>query len=391
MRFERMKKVWLYFVAVVLLCGCGAVRNDVLPIVDLMQEAPEGVRFYSLFEFSHFTVLDESVTIGGIDKIVLSDTLIYILDSKTESVCMFGTDGRRAGEICRKGRGPDEYVSCSDFDIDEYGNVWILDSQSGRLLRYGVSGELIEAEKIPHAGTFIRIGDKGVACNFRNVPEDGHRCSNYLYRGAGGETAGANFNSELCGRYVRHSCGVTSFYRFGDDLYAIFPANDTLYVIEPDNGRLVPVQRWRMRQSMPSASSAAEDVKSYLSDWWNGRSAEINGLYVFGDYRMITYNDDKRTAFAVADCSSGLICKGRLTADADGLSIYDKTYLDRRSDASAGYFISAPPAYALRSALKYRIENSRPVSDRLRRIVNVMEETNDNPVLIFYKLKDAGR
>lgn len=73
---------------------------------------------------------------GRIDKLKVNHDKIYILDTKLRSLTVYDLQGNFIGQIGRRGQGPKEYVNLSDFDVDDKGNVFVLDARLNKLLRY---------------------------------------------------------------------------------------------------------------------------------------------------------------------------------------------------------------------------------------------------------------
>lgn len=70
---------------------------------------------------AHLTPLGmkEEYVIGGINKIAVVDSLYYLLDAgKTNSLYVFDTMGNPITKFGSIGRGPSEYLSIYDFDVD---------------------------------------------------------------------------------------------------------------------------------------------------------------------------------------------------------------------------------------------------------------------------------
>lgn len=77
--------------------------------------------------------------IGSIQRIICYKDKIYILNDAGEngSIMVFDTNGHFNAKIEKHGRGPGEYIKLGDFDIDDYGNIYISDMmRTDKLLVY---------------------------------------------------------------------------------------------------------------------------------------------------------------------------------------------------------------------------------------------------------------
>lgn len=74
--------------------------------------------------------------IGSVGKVLYRHGKYYILDYFTgrNSIQVFGSDGKHAGSISKTGRGPGEFKDILDFDVDENGSVYLINSIDGKIL-----------------------------------------------------------------------------------------------------------------------------------------------------------------------------------------------------------------------------------------------------------------
>ena len=103
----------------------------------------------------------ESV-IGNVWNVKLSKGKIYVSDNKY-TISIFSEDGKFIKKFSRVGRGPEEYVDISTFQVnDTDGGIEILD-RSGRIIRYDAEGNFIEViDKLyqkARSQSFVRISD----------------------------------------------------------------------------------------------------------------------------------------------------------------------------------------------------------------------------------------
>ncbi len=104
---------------------------------------------YDDFPDGIFSVLDMVVLDSGeeylfsqIDKAVCRGCNIYLLDWIQRKIFTYNIGGSALSVLCKKGRGPGEYLQITDFDVDEQGHIWLWDGQKDRLLEYAPEGLL---------------------------------------------------------------------------------------------------------------------------------------------------------------------------------------------------------------------------------------------------------
>ena len=114
---------------------------------------------------------DESV-IGAVDKVVIYEERIYILDTKTSSLFIFDMEGNYLHKIANIGQGPGDYTQLDFFDIDkENRHIVLTDLMAYWVMRYDFEGNFLSKQKIPIWCEGVSIlPDKGVGlyANFRD-------------------------------------------------------------------------------------------------------------------------------------------------------------------------------------------------------------------------------
>ncbi len=116
------------------------------------------LRSFFLEETSH------DYMISSADKIVIKDSIIYILDRSQRKIVSFDMNGRPLSFLARRGRGPLEYLQISDFDVDDNGSIFVLDGQKDKVFEYDKTGSLVFSSEIPFEASFIKLlKDKGFA------------------------------------------------------------------------------------------------------------------------------------------------------------------------------------------------------------------------------------
>ena len=98
---------------------------------------------------------------GGIKTVRLRDSLVYILDKSAKRIVVFGTDGSNVAVLDYLGRGPYEYLTITDFDVDKQKNVWIVDGQKDMIFKYSPDFDLIGSTSFPFDIAQIHCLDDG--------------------------------------------------------------------------------------------------------------------------------------------------------------------------------------------------------------------------------------
>jgi len=94
----------------------------------------------------------ESVLLGDIDKIIFSDSLIFVLDlylNNSIQIFDFQT-GEELMVFIPTGEGPGEIKSISDFDVDFHNKrIFVHDESSAKLLEFDFGGGFFSENKLP--------------------------------------------------------------------------------------------------------------------------------------------------------------------------------------------------------------------------------------------------
>lgn len=88
----------------------------------------------------------EDVIIGKIRKVLIQDQRIYVFDQLiSKALFVFDIEGKFLFRVSKRGKGPGEYLFLSDFDLDEQGNIYLMNG----------GGLGFEIMKFDHSGKFI--------------------------------------------------------------------------------------------------------------------------------------------------------------------------------------------------------------------------------------------
>lgn len=121
----------------------------------------------------------ENIMFSFADKIIEHNDKYYILDKTSfRTVVSFKKDGSPFAKYGSIGRGPGEYISPWNVDVDETG-VYVLDTKLKKIIHYSESGTLLGEKKIPFfADSFKRLKNGNFI--FNTTP-DGTQSSSLIY------------------------------------------------------------------------------------------------------------------------------------------------------------------------------------------------------------------
>lgn len=149
-----MNRLSIIFIIVICSFACSS-RNDKIirdesTFIDetiLTIKVPYGydnlLQIDSIFEAMQIIPLEtnKQCILSSIGKVLSRDSCIYIQNQNT-NLFVFSTTGKFIREISHRGKGPGEFLSVRDFDIDKAGNIYILDFL--KIQKYSSQGKLID-------------------------------------------------------------------------------------------------------------------------------------------------------------------------------------------------------------------------------------------------------
>lgn len=124
------------------------LRMDNANIIRITTDSPQLIRvdnakiistseLLDMVEQVDYIKLDSSEPIGEISKMVVTKDKIFILDSFTsQQIFVFDKTGKLLYRIKNKGRGPKEYISIWDMQVDTIRNEILLNDALARSYLY---------------------------------------------------------------------------------------------------------------------------------------------------------------------------------------------------------------------------------------------------------------
>ncbi len=173
--------------------------------------------------------------IGEIEKVMITSHYIFVLDkTKANKLFMFDRKGKFIRTVGKTGKGPNEYLVLTDFDIDE-NSIYISSQRNNKMLRFDFDGNFRGHIKFSNyiGMQFKLLGNS----DFIVKNSDGSNKSAIFYNKNG------KINSTISNpayTFLRRS-NTRCFAEFHDDTFMYFALNDTIYRIDNRNKELVPV------------------------------------------------------------------------------------------------------------------------------------------------------
>jgi hypothetical protein len=144
-----MKNTHFYYIFILLFLSCKKDHNtqDTIQLKISSENYHKEIKLSSIIEEAHYIRLetnDECLLGSLIKKIIVTDNKIYILELNTNSIFVFDINGNYIFKINRVGKGPGEYISPGDFQVNEKtGTISVLDVVNKKINYYDAAGNFI--------------------------------------------------------------------------------------------------------------------------------------------------------------------------------------------------------------------------------------------------------
>lgn len=162
-------KLSLLFLIVSACIACskknGKVEFDV-PIcnIDYFSLSKSSLNNYMQSKKVDYILLKDSMEkafFGRIDKVQIVNDYIYILDKRLRILVVYNIKGESVRKVGKSGQGPSEYINITDFTVDSFGNICMLDGRLDKVLFYNSEFRFIKEKKLPFEADILQLLDDG--------------------------------------------------------------------------------------------------------------------------------------------------------------------------------------------------------------------------------------
>lgn len=134
-------------------------------LIDPTAASEKNLLFSDFIKQINYTLIptDDEFIIGNIDKIIVTDDYMFILDSKiSRAIYCIRKSGEKVFSIKKTGSGPGEYITIKDISFDDTKKELIVYCSTRQiLLYYDLHGKFLHEERIPYQAARIqKIGGK---------------------------------------------------------------------------------------------------------------------------------------------------------------------------------------------------------------------------------------
>ncbi|GHS91507.1 hypothetical protein FACS1894174_00640 [Bacteroidia bacterium] len=332
----------------------------------------------------------DAATIGIINKIIFHDNCIYILDRyKTKSLKKFSAGGNYLSSIGKYGGGPGEYAEPTDFVVTN-DEVIVYDQFNVRLNYYNHQGKFLRSKRLPFLFFQFRLFSPDRYVFFSLDNENNHlesivnysvfeTDSNFVIRKKGFFREKDKYNSILIdANYIADS----------NKIYYHPPYNDTVFSIGSDN-RITPEYAIDFgNKKLPEYYLLSKNRKAFykVSEEEDKYAVFSGDVLPLSDYFYFGFTLKRLMYKCIYSKKSGKLITGNgLINDINYIFTFSNILTSINGNTLVGYNQSYDIA-------ENRKKNSREVfvkyiGERYTAITDSIKP-DDNPILVFYKLKD---
>lgn len=367
--------------ASLLLYSCGHGQNDnesdstPLQVVVVPEQADMPID--SIIEKVDYIKLGDTgdVLIGDVSKLWITPQHIVIVDKfKAMSIFVFDRTGNAQAVINRLGRGPQEYTSLTDVCLTpDQQRIVVLDNSKKKLLYYNMNGDFLYDKN-----TSFWIGDLAYA-------DEQHIIAKTY--GAQNEDPGlTSYENKDDNLYILDTLmhikqsmmpRTAILKQFEDRLYINAIHGDTIYRVAGSDG-LVPQYRLDMsaingvtnfgEESMERVMEIRKNNAYFPNDYVDGKDFALFrfSMPVAPHMQLIMHNKHTGQNYSIEGTSKKAL----------------NIYFMEVSYAFDDQFVAAIPAF------RFVGDNTPMPGSEQRAVIQKNLTDDDNPVLLFYTLKD---
>nr|WP_320153938.1 6-bladed beta-propeller [uncultured Draconibacterium sp.] len=156
-----LKNICLLIISILFIeCSEHSINNTDTKSIKVFDNTIDQITTNDLITNVQYIPLEtnSSCLIGRIDKMLISNDKLYILDkSSSKKLFVFELTGKFIQTIGEQGKGPQEYIQITDFSIDEAKDEIVLLDNNRNLLIYNLNGEFIKSKKLSKKNFFQNL------------------------------------------------------------------------------------------------------------------------------------------------------------------------------------------------------------------------------------------
>jgi hypothetical protein len=245
MKISNLVRGSLFF-GLIVLTACSGNPSSELPVIDiqaaLSHEKPLKIsELVKRIEYIRLETKPECLL--GYGQAVMAGNFFYVKNKRPAGLFVFNSEGRFQRQISRRGKGPGEYTDFAYFDVSPDNRYLAIGGWVSVVLFYSTSGDFlheVDASNQFFSGfRFLNSNQLVTYAAHTNAPQDKNPVMiGWNVNGLRADTL-LRLDWQLQETDMAFALAYTGFYRFGNCINFMKPANDTLFQLH-QNFRIIP-------------------------------------------------------------------------------------------------------------------------------------------------------
>jgi hypothetical protein len=388
-----MRKL-LLLAFILVLSGCFRKENNTslsniyVIDIDLSSKREIGLDFFQYHSYIVLETIDASL-IQQINKLEFIDDKIFILDSRQAVLFIFNNEGKYISKISKRGGGPGEYISLSDFFIDLSNGIYLYDGMQGVVMQYDFQGSYIDKVEVGKGYSFTKLPD-----------------NNWLfYMGNGSAMVGEdnfynillyNEKFELLKRslpFNRHLQGLRNTFgevknvisEYDNSIYILPLLSNYIYTYIKEEKQIEPVYEINFlgkRNRGVELRMSQSEIENYRKEINAGSiPSYINNFYKIDNTIFFGFLYENRRWLCLHQKNEQVSILLDFTFDENGLFFNPVNYFSNNKDGKILSIIDGEKF----NICKNLDRNNNPIINEINKAIN--DEEDANPILVFYTLR----
>lgn len=384
MTMNKFSSIPVKILLLIFLFSCNNKSHDRSATIELsLNSSNKTTAFTQYFDLKRIIRLEtsEKSIIGDITKVLFTKDKIFILDASIKGLLVFDYNGDYLFKIQHIGRGPGEYVSIGDVDIDEKEDtIFIVDSSTHKIIKYNTNGNFLSERTCKYPVSELKILNKSSVYYFRNSSnsiicnEMTDFCYNlFIERDSQIIVKDCPFYKELRGYYrmVRYSRTLVSSNNY---CYALEPLSNIIYKLsekEITKAYKIDFGKFEIPESVKRSKSELQDnLDKYYHSIRSIYEDSTTLFFVYSKQAFIEGVFYDKSSYTPKKCNAFLDEKNSLP-----LNLINVKGVNR------GMVSLIEPSAIID---KYENTDSIKVPQILRNLRPLINQ-NDNPILVLYE------
>lgn len=365
-------------------------------LVDLSQRNALKLKIDDYFEIDQIIKLEtlDSALISNIAKVYLDGEDLFIFDNASHEVFHFDTNGNFKNKISSLGEAPGQYRAITDIEYDYNSkSIFVFDGAwTNKMLKFNLDGDLVHEKRLGFgAKSFMKIGVNRYVFYAGNVSinetlNSDNTFDNVIFTDSTFKMTSSTFPVDLkWDGYGFYSGSMNTFFVKTKDDSILFvpqlPNNMTVFNIDPDLENVKEDKHYYFENN--------NEFLPFISDIQRENVPELFDLLINSEFRYNSYSYTRNECLTYFSFSQSGPHYRVIIDEFDDMNYYISNEMN---DLKHGRFHPYPIHNSSGEALVVNVLEPNDIHSNdylLGRELKEEVDIDDNPVLVFYRLRSC--